>query len=498
MSVIVKHALIFFHDSNFSDSITKQILFDRVQDDINKPLLKMRNYKFMFMFLAASAALALSSCDSDDDSPKRDNVVELAQSNENLSSLEAALVKFPDLITTLSGNGKYTVFAPTDDAFENLLDAIGQSSLDDIPEDVLRDILEYHVVSGSTLSTQLSSGEVETVGGENIEVSTTSGVMLNGSANVTMADVRASNGVVHVIDEVLIPPSIQPIVGTIVAPAYFNKNFTTLVAAVKAASPEILTALLSDGDKTLFAPTNDAFAAAGITTLPDQATLNAVLKYHVIGSKITSSAIAAGSSSAETLNGKLYLSKGEAGVFINGNSKVTAVDIMATNGIVHVIDRTLIPPSETIAQIATRLSTANPAQFTQLVAALARTQGQEDDLLAAASSGSSNLTVFAPTDAAFEALYTALEVDNVNEIPLPTLIAVLKHHIVSGRVFSSDLSSGSVATLNGNVAVNVGANPPTVTGSSGGNNVAKLQTSLLNIHATNGVIHVIDKVLLPD
>jgi transforming growth factor-beta-induced protein len=184
---------------------------------------------------------------------------------------------------------------------------------------------------------------------------------------------------------------------------------------------------------------------------------------------------------------------------LNGNSKVTTADIEGSNGVVHVIDRTLMPPTESIAQLATRLSAANPAQFTQLVAALARTQGEgDDDLLAAASSSMSNLTVFAPTDAAFEELYTALGVDNVDEIPLSTLIAVLKHHIVAGRIFSSDLVSGAVATLNGNVTANLQTDPPTVAGSSGSANIAELQTSLLNIHATNGVIHVIDKVLLPE
>jgi transforming growth factor-beta-induced protein len=213
---------------------------------------------------------------------------------------------------------------------------------------------------------------------------------------------------------------------------------------------------------------------------------------------VTSSQIASGSSAAETLNGKIYLSNNTSGVFINGTSQVTTPDIDATNGVVHVINRTLLPPSETLTDIAIRLSAANPAEFTQLVAALARTQGQgANDLLAAASSSESNLTVFAPTDAAFQELYTALGVANVNEIPLSTLIAVLKHHIVSGRVFSSDLSSGTVGTLNGNVTADLDVSPPTITGGSGGANVASLQTSLLNIHATNGVIHVIDKVLLP-
>lgn len=455
--------------------------------------------KFLLMLAFTASSLLMSSCDDDNaDSGQDKNVVALVQNNNNLSTLETALVKFPDLVTSLSGNSKITVFAPTNDAFENLLDAIGQSSLNDIPDDVLRDILEYHVVAGTVRSNQLSNGDVTTAGGEKISVNTANGVTLNGTASVTTADVEASNGVVHLIDEVLIPPSIQPVVGTIVAPAYFNKNFTTLIAAVKAASPAILLTLLNSEDKTLFAPTNDAFVAAGITTLPDQATLDAVLKYHVIDGAVLSNAIESGSSAAETLNGKIYLSNTDNGIFINGTTKVIAADINGSNGVVHVIDRTLLPPSQTIAQIATALSSGSTPEFTQLVAALARTSGQGGNDLLAAASSAGNLTVFAPTDAAFEELYSALDVDGVDEIPLNTLIAVLKHHIVAARVFSTDLSSGDVPTLNGNVTIDLTGNTPTVAGSSGGSNVANLQTSLLNIHATNGVIHVIDKVLLPE
>lgn len=466
--------------------------------DMKKVIEMIRSKTVLVLLTACSMSLVFTACDDDDESGPTQNIVELAQDNEDLSILVTALTKYPDLVTTLSSGDKFTVFAPTNAAFEALLETVGQTSLDDLPEDVLRDILEYHVVAGEVRSNQLTNGDVATVGGEAITVDVTAGVELNGMATVALADVGAVNGVVHVIDQVLVPPSMMPIINTIVEPAYFNKNFTTLIAAVKAASPSILTTLLSSGNKTLFAPTNAAFTAAGIIDLPNQATLDAVLAYHVINSEVTSSQIATGSSNAETLNGKIYLSKGGAGVFINGSSKVTTADIDASNGVVHVIDRTLMPPSETIAQIATRLSTASPAQFTQLVAALARTQGQgANDLLAAASASGSNLTVFAPTDAAFQQLYTALGVANVNEIPLATLINVLKHHIVSGRVFSTDLASGAVTTLNGNVTVNVGANPPTVTGGSGGANVANLQTSMLNILATNGVIHVIDRVLLP-
>lgn len=444
----------------------------------------------------------ISGCD-DDDSPSTptDNIVVLAQGNSNLSSLVAALTKYPDLVATLSGSGQFTVFAPSNTAFSNLLTAIGQTSIDDIPEDVLKDILEYHVVtSGKVLSTQLTNGNVETANGEDIAVTVTGGVKLNGSVNVTTADVEASNGVVHIVDAVLVPPSIKPIVGTIVAPAYFNKNFTTLIAAVKGADASILTTLLGNGPSnkklTLFAPTNAAFTAAGITTLPDKATLNAVLKYHVIDDEVRAAELPAGSAAIETLGGKFYLSNnGAAGVYINGKTKVTATDILGSNGVVHVIDRTLIPPSKTIAGVATDLSTATSPQFTQLVAALARTSGTDTDLLAAVSNSSANLTVFAPTDAAFQSLYDALDVNGVNDIPLETLTAVLQHHVVGARVLSSDLKNGSVTTLNGNVTVN--ATNKTITDGKG--NVANLSTNaaLLNVLATNGVIHTIDKVLLP-
>ena len=457
---------------------------------------------FVWLCLMTFMAVAVSCDDDDDDDSMQptQTIVALAQMNDNLSSLEAALNRFPDLVTTLnSGSNQYTVFAPTNAAFQDLLEAIGQTSLDDIPDDVLRDVLEYHVIAGSAvMSTQLTSTDIETVAGEDVAISVTNGVRLNGNTQVTTADVEATNGVVHVVDAVLVPPSIAPVVGTIVAPAYFNRNFTTLIAAVKAASPAIMEALLSEDAGTLFAPTNDAFAAAGITTLPSREVLDAVLSYHVIPAEVMAADIAEGSSMAETLNGIIYLSNGSEGVFINGTSQVTSTDIAASNGIVHVIDRTLMPPNQTIAEIATSFASASSApEFTQLVAALARTSGEgANDLLAAASNEAADLTVFAPTDAAFEELYTALGVDGVDDIPLETLIAVLKHHIVAARVFSTDLSSGMVGTLNGDVTVDL-SNPPTVTGNSGTENKAALQTSMLDIHATNGVIHVIDMVLLP-
>ena len=454
--------------------------------------------------LLMASVIFLSGCDDDDDDDApamEQTIVQTAQGNSNLSTLVSALTKYPDLVSTLNGNGAYTVFAPTNAAFDNLLDAIGQSSIDDIPENVLRNVLEYHVITTAALqASELTPGDVETANAEEIAVTTAGGVKLNGLVNVTQADIMATNGVVHVVDAVLVPPSIVPIVGTIVAPAYFNKDFTTLIAAVTAASPDILDILLSNGPSdqglTLFAPTNEAFEEAGITSLPDQATLNAVLSYHVIDDEILAAELPSGSAAVPTLGGIIYLSNnGPAGVFINGKTEVIATDITASNGVVHVINRTLMPPSKTIGEIATDLSTSATPEFTQLVAALARTSGTATDLLEAVSNNEANLTVFAPTDAAFQQLYTDLGVSSVNDIPLATLTAVLRHHVVGSRVFSTDLADGLVQTLNGNVTINAAEGEIT----DGQSNVATLNAdaALLNVLATNGVVHTIDKVLLP-
>ncbi len=254
----------------------------------------------------------------------------------------------------------------------------------------------------------------------------------------------------------------------------------------------------------MFAPTNEAFVAAGITTLPGRDELNAVLRYHVLTTEIRANQLptntAPGNTEVETLSGKFYLSnRGTTGVFINGSTKVTPADIVATNGVVHVIDRTLRPPSQTIGQVVTALTQASQPQFTQLLAALNRVTSLRDATLDATQ----KLTVFAPTDAAFEALYDALEVNGINDIEIGLLTAVLQHHIVSapttatGRVFSRDLINGAVDTLLEESQVTISATNGTVTSSGG--TVAQLSSTpaLLNVLGTNGVIHTINAVLVP-
>lgn len=431
----------------------------------------------------------------------KDNIVEIVSAKEELSTLEEALTLFPDLINTLSSDGTLTVFAPTNDAFDALLQSIGQTELSNVPESVIRNLLEYHVIStAAIMSSDLSNGATATtVSGEDVTVEINSNGIFISGAMVTTADIEASNGIIHIVDAVMINPSIEPIVGTIVAPAYFSKDFTILITAVLAADPSILTTLLGDGPSsngmTLFAPTNDAFSAAGITELPPRETLNAVLTYHVIDGTVMAADLPATSSSAAeitTLGGIFYLSNkgGDAGVYINGSTQVVTTDIEASNGVTHVINRTLLSPSMNIVEIA---QSFDPDEFTQLVAAVARTSGEDPDLLAALS-GEGKYTVFAPTDAAFIALLNSNDDWNsINDVPLDVLTKVLLHHVIEmPRVFSTDLQSGLATTMNGNITIDAEAG--TITDGSGA--TANL-TTVLDGLATNGVIHVIDKVLIP-
>ena len=211
------------------------------------------------------------------------------------------------------------------------------------------------------------------------------------------------------------------------------------------------------------------------------------MTYHVVSGNVTSDDVMAGP--VTSLSGDVfYVSVDPEGdIWINGNTMITDVDRMASNGVIHTLDYVITPPTMSIAEIAVENTTASTPEFTQLVAALTRA-----GLVDAVSGGTTdNLTVFAPTDAAFEDLYTSLGVSGVDEIDVDLLTDVLLYHVVPARAFSQDLRDGaSLPTLleGNNLSVDL---PGLMINESG------LVPSMLNIHATNGVIHVIDKVLVP-
>ncbi|MBN2348641.1 MAG: fasciclin domain-containing protein [Bacteroidales bacterium] len=448
------------------------------------------------------------------------SIVSIASETPSLSILVDALTMFPGLVDVLSAEGSYTVFAPTNDAFAALLGVIGQTELNDIPEDVIERLLKYHVISGAALmSTDLTDGQMAATllsSDDKITVEIDGSSVYINSAMVSSANIEASNGIIHIVDAVLVPELEMNIVNTIVEPAYFNKDFSILTAAVVKAG---LLSTLTDTEAnfTLFAPNNEAFEKAGITSLDGLAAedLAPILTYHVIDSEVFGDGLPATGSAVTTLGGDFYLSINENGVYINGLTKVTAATLSGgaldyDNGVVHLIDRTMVPATEDIVSIAVAASQASEgAEFGQLVAALTAVENDETtSSLVTILSGEGNFTVFAPTDAAFQSLYTLAQVADfdalVAAVGIGTIETVLKYHVLGSRVFSSDIpnaldGNSSVALVplaEGSFTLN---SDLTITDTDEALSLGTVNASIVDtdILGTNGVIHVIDEVLLP-
>ncbi|MGV6845452.1 MAG: fasciclin domain-containing protein [Lutibacter sp.] len=444
------------------------------------------------------------SCNNNNDDdvvvvPEKMNITESAIATADLSNLVAALQAADgDLVSVLNGSGPFTVLAPTNAAFEKFLADKGFTSLSDLPTDVLSQILLNHVIAGAVKSTDLvslGSGYAKTnangAGGQKLDLffDTSNGVTFNGVASVTTPDIEASNGVIHIIDEVIDLP-------TIVTHAVANPNLSSLVGALTANGNTTFTNLLSSaGDFTVFAPTNDAFAS--FTNDRDN-DLNAILSNHVIvGATALSSGLANGYvNTAATFNGtdtnlSMYINTDNNAVTINGISSVVKADIIATNGVIHVVDKVIDLP--TVVDFAL----ADP-NFSTLVSALTRSDLTFDfvgTLSTPIGTSPAPFTVFAPTNAAFADLLTELNVSSLADIDESTLKATLNMHAVAGaNVRSTGLTDNlTVTTLGGDITANV-TGGATLTDAN--NRVSNIVA--VDVQANNGVIHVIDKVVLPN
>ena len=404
----------------------------------------------------------------------QNTVVDIVVNSDDHTILEDAVIA-ADLAGTLSGPGPFTVFAPTDDAFNALPDGTIDALLAE-PQGALTDILLYHVVGAQALSSDLSDGQIiTTLNGKDITVTINNdGVFIN-DAQVTVVDLQADNGVVHVLDAVLIPPTV-----TVVDVIVNSPDHTTLEAAVLAAGLE--TALVAEGPFTVFAPTDDAFNALPDGTIDalladPQGALTDILLYHVVGAQALSSDLSDGQT-ITTLNGKdITVTINNDGVFIN-DAQVTVADIETDNGVVHVIDAVLIPPTVTVVDVI-----VNSPDHTILEAAVLAA-GLETALAAEGP-----FTVFAPTDDAFNALPDGT-IDALLADPQGALTDILLYHVVGAQALSSDLSDGQIITsLNGKDI--------TVTINNDGVFINDAQVTVADIETDNGVVHVIDAVLIP-
>ncbi|MBC3783908.1 fasciclin domain-containing protein [Spirosoma utsteinense] len=292
-------------------------------------------------------------------------------------------------------------------------------------------------------------------------------------------------------------PITVPTAQTITELVTSNPQFTLLSAAVTRAG--LGSTLSGTGPFTVFAPSDDAFRAAGFANAAafdavPVATLTNILLYHVASGSLSASAISAGQTAqptALTANGTAYVSKvtstSGTGVSVNG-ARVVLADVQASNGIIHVIDRVLMPPAGSILAVAQADTT-----LSYLVAAALR----GGPAVTGALGGTTALTVFAPTNSAFRAAGFPT-IASISAAPEATLTSILTYHVIPGvRAYSPTLTNGATITTFQTGTVAVGVTPTAVTVTGRGNNGTASNVTTADISATNGVIHKIDRVLLP-
>jgi transforming growth factor-beta-induced protein len=309
--------------------------------------MKTMIQKSMLAMLAIALVIGFTSCskDEDDETPASKNLVQTAQSDNQFSTLVAALQK-AGLVSTLEGAGPFTVFAPTNAAFTTLFNELGVSGLDDLSAETLKPILLNHVVSGSVKSTDISTGYVATANSfgpssTNVKVFIQKGSSVTvDNSKVTTADILASNGVIHVIDKVILPAGI-------VNHAINNPDFSILVQAVVKA--DLVDALSASGPFTVFAPNNAAFnklfatlGVSGINDLSAEA-LTPILLYHVVPGNVTASQVSTGNVNTLKEGSMISITANSMGVKINNTSNVIATDVQGTNGVIHAIDTVILP-----------------------------------------------------------------------------------------------------------------------------------------------------------
>lgn len=381
------------------------------------------------------------------------NIIETAQQAGNFSTLLAALDAASLTSALADESSEFTVFAPTDAAFE----AIGSNFLNTLLANptVLADILKQHVLVGSVDSVtamSLNGQSAETLLGNTLPVAINAetNMLSFGGANIVVKDIMTTNGVIHVIDSVIISDVTLPqSTNTIADIASADGNFTTLLAALTATG---LDTLVADPDNTfsVFAPTDAAFAALGQDTinalLADTDTLRDILLYHVFpdATVLSDDAVSIANSNSnkiEMANGDMAaISYVDSSLFIN-DSAITEANVTASNGVIHVLNKVIMPPAEvgtptkTIATVATE----TPALST-LVTAL-----QAASLVDTFNDTTQSFTVFAPTNAAFSKIPTA----DLESLLADTtaLTGVLTQHVLGAQVGSTDAFAANGKTV---------------------------------------------------
>jgi transforming growth factor-beta-induced protein len=315
---------------------------------------KMTKVLSILLVVALFGTLATSAFAADHD------IVQIAVEDGRFTTLVTAL-QAAELVETLQGEGPFTVFAPTDDAFAKLPEGTLESLLADIP--TLKNILLYHVVPGSVMAADVVQLEsADTVLGKPVSVMVDGDKVMINDAQVIVADIEASNGIIHVIDTVILPPSEEEAMMEqapaaqatmdIVDTAVADGRFTTLATALTEAG--LVDTLKGEGPFTVFAPTDDAFAKLPEGTLEsllaDIPTLTDILLYHVVPGEVMAADVVA-LESADTVLGKPVSINVEGDKVMVNDAQVIITDVEASNGVIHVIDTVILPPADAPAAL---------------------------------------------------------------------------------------------------------------------------------------------------
>ena len=438
-----------------------------------------------------------------DATPSESTIVNIAAADERFTTLVAALGA-TGLDTVLASDTEtFTVFAPTDAAFEAMGSANVTALLGDL--DNLTEILQQHVITDAAVDAvtaySVSGNTATTVGGAEVPISISSKRELRvGGAKVIIADIHASNGVIHVIDTVIVGAAGLPTPTlNIVEVAAAAGGFEYLLELLSEAG---LDGALTDADKsfTVFAPTDAAFQKLGVFPLAfllgNPAILADTLLYHVYADSVVladgaisvaasdQSILEMANATAEKSGGRTALSLSDTGLTVNLAS-VTSANVMASNGVIHVIDNVMLPPRSRGDVTTNIVDTARAAEtFTFFVAALEMT-----GLVDALSDPDSNFTVFAPTNAAFDLLGD----DALNALLADTqaFTTLLTTHVIAG----SAVDAVTAYSLNGTMLETLSGKTVEVAIDDGSLLIQGAKVISSDIYTTNGIIHVIDRVI---
>ena len=403
----------------------------------------------------------------------QNTIADVVINSENHNTLEIALQAAGFLDDLRSDEDTLTLFAPTDEAFSVLPQEVIDQLLAN-PQGQLSTILLHHLTIGAIESSTLSNQQVFTslIGYDNLVTINNDGVFIN-DAQVTMADIMTDNGIVHVIDAILVPTSIESVLLN-------STGFSTLVTALDQAgfladlgSPELRA--------TLFAPTDDAFDALpdGVLeeVLADPELLENILAYHVVDGRVFSNELSDGQVIETVFGDEVIVTINNDGIFIN-DAEVIIADVFTGNGIIHAIDAVLLPQGPTVADIVIESEDHTILETALIEANLVETL-----------QGEGPFTVFAPTDEAFGLLPEGT-LETLLEDPEGALTDILLYHVVGGFATSDMLADGQTITT-------VLTEDVTVTIENGNVFINDAQVVVADLIASNGVVHVIDMVLLP-